>query len=166
VLWTPPLSASEEEKAKVTVGTASLLDYLGHALNEKDEMVFTFCLGTDAFLDLTAGKWNESARVLQYFCGSKLVVLHRKGVDAASSAPGNKNDERLLESRIRQTGARMIHIGALGSISSSQVRQCRDPEQLTALVGPRVSEYIQNNRLYQFALLDKTSGTSSGAGKS
>jgi nicotinic acid mononucleotide adenylyltransferase len=154
VLWTYPLSASDEEKAKVTVGTASLLDYLGHALNEKDEMEFTFCLGADAFLDLTAGKWNESARVLQYFGGPKLVVLHRKGVAAAAAAaPGD--DERLLES-VRQTGARLIHVGELGSISSSLVRQCRDPEQLTALVGPRVSEYIQTNRLYQFASLDET----------
>jgi nicotinic acid mononucleotide adenylyltransferase len=157
VLWTYPLSASEEEKAKVTVGTASLLDYLDHAFNEKDEMDFTFCLGTDAFLDLTAGKWNESARVLQYFCGSKLVVLHRQGVVAADAPPGNDNG--LLEARIRQTGARMIHVGELGSISSSLVRQCRNPEQLTALVGPRVSEYIQTNRLYQFALLDETTGS-------
>jgi len=127
---------------------------------------FYFCLGADAFLDLTAGKWNESARVLKLLDGGRrLVVLHRRGGaeqqeqldnsgdgggDSPSSSPTDNND-RLLTRRVQETGARLLRIGHLGSISSSQVRECASVNELNGMVVPQVLDYMRDNHLYQFA---------------
>jgi nicotinic acid mononucleotide adenylyltransferase len=141
------LRKSSDEQDKVSVGTAALLDYLREAYDDTD---FFFCLGADAFLDLMAGKWNESARVLARMQeGRRLVVLHR------STSNNSKDDEDNLQLhlslRLEQSGARLMRIDHLGSISSSQVRECQDLEQLSTMVVPRVLEYMRANQLYQFA---------------
>ena len=110
------------------------------------------------FLDLTAGKWKESSRVLELLGGKgQLVVLHR-----SSSAPSDDSDvvsfaddtlhvdNLLLSRRLKETNARLLRIGHLGSISSTQVRECKDLERTSAMVVPRVLEYMRENHLYQF----------------
>lgn len=109
-----------------------------------------------------AGKWRESDRVLQFFDdGRRLVVLHRNNyynannntnLDAEPShSPVNDDMDLLLQQRVQATGARLMRVGHLGSVSSSQVRSCRNVQELRTLVVPRVLEYIQCHRLYQFA---------------
>lgn len=146
-------STDEAAKAKVSVGTAALFEYLRQKHPDTD---FDFCLGADAFLDLMAGKWNESERVLEQLQGGKrLVVLHRSSSSSSNSSDtatkDNDDDELELSCQIKRTGARLLQIGQLGSISSSQVRQCRDREQLSTMVVPSVLDYIRTNGLYQFA---------------
>jgi len=124
----------------------------------RDNTIFSFCLGADAFLDLMDGKWKESARVLELLDGGKrLVVLHRS---SSSSAPESttssddddkKNDDTVLLRRVEETGARLMRIDQLGSISSSQVRLCSDRNKLSTMVAPRVLEYMKANHLYQFS---------------
>lgn len=159
-------SSDEEEKAKVLVGTAALLDFL-RATRSNSNADFTLSLGADAFMDLTAGKWKESARVLEHLVGSKersrrgLVVFHRSSSSTSSTddAAAVVDDEDLSR-RLQETGARLMRIGHLGSISSSQVRECRDVEQLETMVVPRVLEYMRVNHLYQFA--NRTTATDGG----
>lgn len=111
-------------------------------------------MGADSFLDLTTGKWNESSRVLEHLQrGRRLLVLHRSASDV-----GDDEHHALLSRCLEETGARLIRIGHLGSISSTQVRHCQDLEQLSTMVVPRVLDYMRANVLYQFA---GASGTSS-----
>lgn len=152
-------------------------------------MSFSVCVGADAFLDLTAGLWKESDRILSFFADTdtsspsplsvppnyrraassnrQLLVLHRSSSPANESPAGatnnngssveaqekQKNDDLVLARRVQDTaGSRLIRIGSLGSISSSQVRACLDTEQLTRVVVPSILEYIQRNHLYQFSV--------------
>jgi hypothetical protein len=174
-----------DEMVKVSVGTASLLDYLSSldagnmtasstgkehdgsttASKMMNTTEYSFCLGADAFMDLTNGKWKESARVLQFFAAHKLVVLHRQtctsasiaGTSATTNEATKKNsDNSLLEGRVCETGARLIQVSHLGSISSSQVRECSSLSDLATMVGPDVAAYIQTHRLYQFANVNES----------
>ena len=106
-----------------------------------------------------AGKWRESDRVLQFFDGGRrLVVLHRSSSSSSNNSNRDakpthnlvNNDSELLQ-RVQATGARLLRVGHLGSVSSSQVRSCRTVKELRTLVVPQVLEYIQCHRLYQFA---------------
>jgi nicotinic acid mononucleotide adenylyltransferase len=54
-------STDNNEKEKISVGTAVLLDYLS-SVHPKNE--FYFCLGADSFFDLIHGKWQYSQRIL------------------------------------------------------------------------------------------------------
>ena len=157
-------SSDEAERARLSLGTASLLDYLHQDnVNNNNATIFYFCLGADAFLDLMAGKWKESDRVLQFLDGGRrLVVLHRRNNnDTNLDADERTHDhERLLLRHVQETGARLLIIGHLGSVSSSQVRACRDVDELRTLVVPQVLEYIQSNRLYQFATNTTASSSS------
>jgi nicotinic acid mononucleotide adenylyltransferase len=137
-----PNSAEEEERHKVTVGTAALLDYL---LQRHPSTEFSFCLGADAYRDLLAGKWKESARVLELLRG-RLVVLQRGGRTAS-------DDELTMSSNdtAEQNSVRWLHVDHLGDVSSSQVRACQDVTELSTLVVPSVLEYMKAHKLYQFA---------------
>ena len=109
-----------------------------------------------------AGKWKESDRVLQFLDGGRrLVVLHRRNNnDTNLDADERTHDhERLLLRHVQETGAQLLIIGHLGSVSSSQVRACRDVDELRTLVVPQVLEYIQSNRLYQFAAATTTTNS-------
>ena len=89
-------------------------------------------------MDLTAGKWKESSRVLEILHG-RLVVLHR----------GDLTTD--LEQRIQSTpGARIIPMDHLEDVSSSQVRECDILEDLKSMVVPEVLAYMQKHKLYQF----------------
>lgn len=138
-------ASSEDEANKVSVGTASLLDYLKMTEDNHD---FFFCLGADAFLDLTAGKWKESVRVLHLLEG-RLVVFHRAVVNDAERF---END---LQDRLNaMPTVKLLRIDELKDISSSQVRACRDEGKLKQMVVPMVLQYIKDNRLYQFSHYD------------
>ncbi|KAL3900555.1 MAG: hypothetical protein SGARI_006216, partial [Bacillariaceae sp.] len=67
----------ENELTTMRVGTADLLDML---LEENKDAEYSFCLGADTFMDLTAWKkWKRSKDVLRLLEG-RLVVVHRKGL--------------------------------------------------------------------------------------
>jgi nicotinic acid mononucleotide adenylyltransferase len=135
--------SSQEERAQVSVGTASLLEFLHSTEPEFD---FSFCLGADAFLDLTAGKWKESTRVLKLLEG-RLVVLYRQ-----TGASSDTERDAFLQERVKDTpGARLVYMDHLNDISSSQVRACRDEGELATMVVPDVLAYMKEHKLYQFA---------------
>lgn len=149
------ISTNEEERAQVSVGTAALLEYLlerqGQAAVE-----FTFCLGADAFMDLTAGKWKESDRVLQLLQG-RFLVLNRMEPNNCS---GGSNDETTinkandLQARVASIpGAQLVSVDSLGAVSSSQVRQAVAKQDWTllqdeAVLHPGVLAYIRDKQLY------------------
>lgn len=135
--------ASEEERSKVSVGTAALLDYLKSV---HDDVIFSFCVGADAFLDLVDGKWRESERVLGHFDnGKRLIVLHRKGLDSSSNSS-------IVEAQVQKIGATLFTIPSLDGVSSSQVRACSNLDELRTMVDPSVLDYMKSNGLYQFAV--------------
>jgi len=126
------------------VGTADLLEML---MEEEPYVDFTFCLGTDTFIDLTDWKWRRSKEVLKLLNG-RIVVLYRKGMT---------NDDELHD-RIRTVNANegngnillLEHIPTLRSISSSWVRSCTEDTLLEQLVTPEVLDYMRQNNLYSF----------------
>lgn len=133
-----------QEIQELRVGTADLLEML---LEEEPDTDFTFCLGTDTFMDLTAWKWRRSKDVLRLLNG-RIVVLHRKGMT---------KDEELHE-RINTVNAAdgngnvvLMEIPALQEISSSSVRSCTEVELLERLVTPEVLDYMRKHKLYSFA---------------
>ncbi|GAX20118.1 hypothetical protein FisN_17Lh071 [Fistulifera solaris] len=98
---------SEEEAAQVSVGTAALMEYYQSLDNSSVE--YYFCLGADAFLDLLAGKWKESQRVLGLLQG-RFVVFHRHSADIA-----------MLQEKVQQMpGAQLLEVESLTNVSSSQ----------------------------------------------
>jgi nicotinic acid mononucleotide adenylyltransferase len=144
-------------KSDVTfsVGTGSLLEYL-QTEYRNESYIFSFCVGADSFLDLMNGKWKEGRRVLELLeNGRRLLVLHRVSNnhddhgDPASVSPSTT--EQYLKSQVDAAGAQLIQMDSVGSISSTQVRECRDMERLSTLIVPSVLEYIKRNKLYQFA---------------
>lgn len=142
-------STDEEEKANVSVGTAALLEYLHEKDGERQEQnQYTFCLGADAFLDLTAGKWKESERVLQLLRG-RFVVLHRvDGSDATIDADPDELEERVHNVK----GAKLVSVPSLKDVSSSRVREAVGRGDWRVLdeqmVNPHVLAYIRQKSLY------------------
>jgi nicotinic acid mononucleotide adenylyltransferase len=147
---------SEEERAKVAVGTAALLEYLHAQQQQQDDATeqateYTFCLGADAFLDLTAGKWKESARVLDLLQG-RLLVLHR--VDNESPGPEKGSSEELRDRVAAVPGATLLSLPSLGAVSSSRVREAVAAEEWESflqdegVIHPDVLAYIQQQGLY------------------
>lgn len=145
-------STNEEERAKISVGTAALLEYL-HEQQHDSAAEFTFCLGADAFMDLTAGKWKESARVLQLLRG-RFLVLHRIQHDSDNDKTTNaiNND---LQARVQSVpGAQLVSVETLGAVSSSLVREAVAAQnwesvQDETVLHPKVLAYIRERRLYR-----------------
>jgi nicotinic acid mononucleotide adenylyltransferase len=143
---------SEEARAQVSVGTAALLEYL-HQQDDSQHMEheYTFCLGADAFLDLTADKWKESERVLQLLQG-RFLVLHR--VD--SERENGQGEVSAIELRDRVAavpGATLVSVPSLGAVSSSRVRDAVDAGEWASLkdehvMHPQVLDYIRQQGLY------------------
>jgi nicotinic acid mononucleotide adenylyltransferase len=145
-----------EEHSQVNVGTAALLDYLREQEPDTD---FSFCLGADAFFDLTEGKWKESHRVLQMLHG-RLLVLYRPESNKNDDSDAVNNTHYRLQERIQSTpGSRLLVLPDLKDVSSSLVRSCTDIERLRELVCPAVLEYMQTHRLYSFAEIPVEDGT-------
>jgi nicotinic acid mononucleotide adenylyltransferase len=190
--------SDEMQKSKVTVGTAALIDYYNYQMSRQRNNIdkydintvqstattncteYTFCLGSDAFFDLTAGKWKESQRILQILQGRLLVLLREKSsskpvtvsqcttTETATSEQLNTHhhnddiDEKVnsnqlllqrIQARIDETcpNAKVLEIDHLDDISSSMVRQCpADINIWSTMISPSVLQYIQEHRLYQF----------------
>ena len=116
---------------------------------------FSFCLGADAFLDLTEWKWVRSQDVLRLLEG-RIIVLYRVGVEGGRSVSHDELQARVDHvNQSESAHVKLLRIETLGAVSSSLVRSCRDVEILKKLVTPRVLEYIQVHCLYGFATADR-----------
>ena len=134
---------NEEEIQALRVGTADLLDML---LEEEPDTDFSFCMGSDTFMDLTAWKWRRSKDVLKLLDG-RLIVLERKGMTG--------NDQ--LRKRIATVNATdgrgnvfLLEIPSLQEVSSSSVRSLGEEDKLSYMVTPDVLAYMKKHRLYSF----------------
>jgi nicotinic acid mononucleotide adenylyltransferase len=153
-----------EKRDQVSVGTASLIDYLNKNMNKNKqdeevevEEVYSFVMGADTFLDLTAGKWRESARVLNLLQG-RLVVLERETITNSTTASAGEDtiasdaaDNVALKKAVDAVlGARLLRVDNLNHISSSQVRDCRSVVEIQEqnMVVPVVLEYMRQHGLY------------------
>jgi nicotinic acid mononucleotide adenylyltransferase len=138
----------EYERDQVNVGTASLLEYLQET---EPDVTFWFCLGADAFLDLTDGKWKESAQVLHLLQGRIVVLKRQPDSSKVDSTTEQVCDAALLE-RIEGTpGSKLLSLPSLNEVSSSQVRSTRDERELESMVIPAVLNYMKMHKLYAFA---------------
>jgi nicotinic acid mononucleotide adenylyltransferase len=156
-----------EKRDQVSVGTAALIEYLNNSkgINKQDddnddndeevEEVYSFVMGADTFLDLTAGKWKESARVLDLLQG-RLVVLEREQLTANSALSTSTDDDNAadnvaLKNAVEEVpGARLLRVDNLNHISSSQVRACPSVAEIQEqnMVVPAVLEYMRQHGLY------------------
>jgi nicotinic acid mononucleotide adenylyltransferase len=149
-------SSPEEARATVSVGTAALLEYLAEIDQIRGQQCeYTFCLGSDTFLDLTAGKWKESDRVLELLQG-RFIVLHRTEEETQTSDTNTVRKQ--VEQRVANVpGAQLLTISALGAVSSSMVREAiaaggKSSATLDgneSLVHPAVLSYIRDKGLYK-----------------
>jgi nicotinic acid mononucleotide adenylyltransferase len=156
-----------DKRDQVSVGTAALIEYLnknnkgnnkqdGDDKDEEVEEVYSFVMGADTFLDLTAGKWKESARVLDLLQG-RLVVLEREQFTAGGTTSSNSaSDDKVaanvaLKKAVEAVpGARLLKVDNLNHISSSQVRACPSAAEIQEqnMVVPAVLEYMRQHGLY------------------
>lgn len=125
------------------VGTADLLDLL---LEQEPESDFTFCLGSDTFIDLTNWKWRRSKDILKLLQGRILVV----------DRPGNTITDGLQEridavNKRESANVRLLRVPSLDSVSSTMIRSCADEEKLKSLLVPAVLAYIKEQKMYSFA---------------
>jgi nicotinic acid mononucleotide adenylyltransferase len=107
-----------------------LIDYLNknknkNRLDDEDEQVEEVCsfvMGADTFLDLNAGKWKESARVLDVLQG-RLVVLERETTNSTTASTGDDNaaadttDNVALKMTVEAVpGAKLLRVDNLNHI--------------------------------------------------
>jgi len=132
------------------VGTADLLEMLQ---SESPHDEFTFCLGADTFMDLTAWKWKRSRDVLRLLQG-RLVVFLRP-----SAGEGALSDKERIRNRIADVNKEMgyshdpiilLEVPTLEAISSSMVRSAGSVEEIKQIVTPEVLDYIVSNDMYGF----------------
>jgi nicotinic acid mononucleotide adenylyltransferase len=111
---------------------------------QEPETDFTYCLGSDAFVDLIDLKWKRSEDVLSL---GRFVVIDRLGAD-----------ELTVKERIQQqpifSNIRLLRIPALDAVSSTMIRSCRNEETLKSLLAPAVFDYIKEQNMYRFAETD------------
>jgi nicotinate (nicotinamide) nucleotide adenylyltransferase len=134
------------ELASLQVGTADLLEMLVEESKQTNiETEFSFCLGADTFMDLTAWKWRRSEDVMLLLEG-RLIVVQRKGMDQG---------EELLErvKRLNEAhGGRVMFLDVpmLEDISSSKARKANDINNLRQMLPSKVVDYIMSHKLYNF----------------
>lgn len=136
-------TVSDEALASLRVGTADLLEMLQE---EEPGTDFSFCLGADTFLDLTAWKWRRSKDVLSLLEG-RLVVLHRKGITGTDDLQDRVDQVNREEG---QGNIKVLNLETVSEVSSSLVRSMTSDEDLQALLTPSVVEYIKSNKLFAF----------------
>jgi nicotinic acid mononucleotide adenylyltransferase len=130
----------DENLHELRVGTADLLDML---LEDEPETDFTFCLGLDAFVDLSNLKWKRSEHVLSL---GRFVVFDRLGY--------SEGDRIIQQQKTTSSNIRLLRIPTLDSVSSTMIRSCRDEETLHSLLAPTVLDYIKEQKMYRFAEAD------------
>jgi nicotinate (nicotinamide) nucleotide adenylyltransferase len=117
-----------------SIGTIELLNYL-KPLNNSIE--YTFCLGTDTFNDLSAGKWADNGEIIRT---TNLLVISRQGCKLERS---NLSDKKIYN-------IRFITLENTDQVSSTLIKESLLSDQTFAkekLHGP-VFEYICKNNLY------------------
>lgn len=132
------------------------------ATNDEDGGAeFSFCLGADTFMDLTAWKWKRSHDVLRLLEG-RLVVVNRPCDDDGDDDDEhrrNNNRRALVEERVAQINASplgyggkiiLIDVPGLKNVSSSMARSVDREDALRELVPDKVVDYIVRNKLYSF----------------
>ena len=137
-----------EEKSKLKVGTADLLDML---LGGADELELTLSLGADTFMNLTEWKWLRSKDIFKLTNG-RIIIFMRKEEEMVT-------EDRLLErieeikqkfaedSDIDGNNIQLLTVSTLTEISSSAVRKSKETDDLM----PGVSAYIKEHNLYAFS---------------
>lgn len=168
----PMDSTTTQDKLKLRVGTADLLDML---LEEDDSLEITLALGADTFMDLTRWKWKRSKDIIRLIEGRMIVfqrIFHsgesvQTNVDESTHSGNNSwiTHEDLLE-RIEVISDEfkdahpnlkdqiiLVKLPFLSSVSSSKVRSCTTEDDLLVFVEEeqldrRVFEFITENKLY------------------
>jgi nicotinic acid mononucleotide adenylyltransferase len=154
-------SRSDGEKSSVKVGTADLLDMLS---GEEPGVDFSFALGADTFMDLTAFKWRRSHDVLDLL-GGRLVVIYRPTERDESTRYCETDLQRRIDAVNRERrgmdaqegceasadGPAMLLKPDLEAISSSLARSTADEAELEMLLEPKVVQYIKQKQFYGFA---------------
>jgi nicotinic acid mononucleotide adenylyltransferase len=113
-------------------------------MEQEPESDFSFCLGADTFVDLTAWKWRRSRDVLRLL-GGRLVVLHRKGTNG-DLLRGRVESVNQTES----ANVALLDVPHLEEVSSSLVRSCCEGDKLASMVSSGVLSYMKTNGLYAF----------------
>ena len=171
-------STDEIDESNITVGTASLLDYLFFIYNDVDSRPnFTFCLGSDAFFDLMNGKWKDSQRIIQML-QNRLLVLYRKDNNTNNNnnndptliinndimTDNNQNDNNVDNDKLNRIqncinnqcpGATLLQHNHLDNVSSTSVRQCENIDLLHTMISLPVLQYMKENHLYQFTKYER-----------
>jgi nicotinic acid mononucleotide adenylyltransferase len=157
----------ESQRENVTVGTAMLLEYLRNKqqYDKHDTYIveYSFCLGSDAFLDLTAGKWKQSEKIISMLNG-RFLVLYRNQNTFQQQYSSTASDKFLIDGnssradmdavheriRVHCPKAKFLQMEHLDDVSSTKVRDCSDLSLLSSMLSTPVLEYIQLHQLYQF----------------
>ncbi len=117
-----------------SIGTIELLNYL-KPLNNSIE--YTFCLGTDTFNDLIAGKWNDNGEIIRT---TNLLVINRQGYLIEKSNLSNKKTHNI----------KYLSVPYTDQVSSTLIKESLLSDQTFAkekLYGP-VFDYICKHNLY------------------
>lgn len=149
------IRTSVEEKTKLRVGTADLLDMLKEDSDEDDMskplLELTLALGADTFMNLTEWTWLRSEDVFKLTNG-RIIVFVRQTQDMMITE--DKLSERIKEvqnkfsnsSDIDGDNIRLAYVPTLTTVSSSEIRKTKD----TSALKPEVAEYIKKHNLYGF----------------
>jgi nicotinate-nucleotide adenylyltransferase len=122
-------------------GTSYTVDTLEHVRADHPDATLDWIIGDDNLARL--GEWRNIERV---FALANFAVLSRAGVTVAPGASPQICDP---QSRPKH-GCIVFARNPMLPISSTEIRsRVRAGESIDALVDPRVSRYIQHNRLYQ-----------------
>jgi nicotinate-nucleotide adenylyltransferase len=125
-------------------GTSYTVDTLEHLRGEHPEATLDWIIGDDNLERL--GEWKRIDRIFEL---ANFAVLTRLENDAAEV--GGATPDCVCDAANRpQHGAIVYAENATIPISSTAIRnRVRSGESIDGLVDPRVSRYIQHNRLYQ-----------------
>lgn len=156
-----------EDKCKLRVGTADLLDML---LEQDESLEITLALGADTFMDLTRWKWRRSKDIITCLEGRIIVFQRISGIDNNNNGNSALIKEEELRERIHAVSKvfqdtcpnlsdniMLVQVPSLSSISSSMVRTCTDEDFLLGALGPSVVQYIKDKKLYNWAAHASTS---------
>lgn len=125
-------------------GTSYTVDTLEHLRNEHPDATLDWIIGDDNLARL--GEWKRIDRIFEL---ANFVVLTR--LAPATAAASDAVPDCVCEAAARpRNGAIVYAHNTTLPISSTEIRQrISAGESIDALVDPRVSRYIQHNRLYQ-----------------
>jgi len=126
-------------------GVSYTVDTLEHLRSEYPDATLDWIIGDDNLARL--GEWKRIDRIFDL---ANFVVLTRLSPDHAAEAGGATPDCVCDAASRPPHGAIVYARNDTIPVSSTEIRRrVRDGESIDELVDPRVSRYIQHNRLYQ-----------------